>query len=354
MIPVVEVKANDVPLYRQFVGQVYGLKDIPIRARVEGYLLDIHFKEGQSVKKDQLLYSIDPEPLLAELSSQQAKVAEAKTKLANAENQLKRYEPLAEINAVSKSDLDFAKAQRDAALASLNAAKGNLRSSQIQLSYCKIKSPINGFIGKTNARVGEFVGRDPNPVILNTISKIDTVRVQFFLTEAEYLQVARYIRDHKNQFKSDSVKRDPVELGLILSDGSVHPYKGKVDFVNREVDATTGAILVQASFPNPDRIIRPGQFARVKVKMEEKKNTIAIPQRCVTEMQGQFSVMMVTDSSTVQSVPIKLGEKVSDLWLVESGLKIGDQIVLEGLQKVRSGMKIQPDTTVFNSVSSVE
>lgn len=300
------------------------------------------------------MYSIDPEPLMAEVSSQQAKVAEARTKLANAENELKRYEPLAEINAVSKSDLDFAKAQRDAALASLNAAKGNLRSSQIQLGYCELKSPINGFIGKTNARVGEFVGRDPNPVILNTISKIDTVRVQFFLTESDYLQVARYIRDQKIQQIPDSVKREPVELGLILADGSEHPFKGKVDFVNREVDATTGAILVQASFPNPDRIIRPGQFARVKVKMEEKKNTIAIPQRCVTEMQGQFSVMVVTDSSTVQSIPVRLGEKVSDLWLVESGLNIGDQIVLEGLQKVRSGMKIKPELTDFNSVSSQE
>ncbi len=353
-LPVVKVIKKDVPLFQQFVGQVYGLKDIPIRARVEGFLMGIHFEEGRRVKRGDYLYSIDPEPFKAEVASQRARLAEAETLLANAENQLNRVKPLAEINAVSQSDLDYAQANRDAAQASVNAAKGSLRMAQINLGYCKMYSPITGFIGKTNARVGEFVGRDPNPVILNTISRIDTIRVQFFLTEAEYLMVARYVRDRnkdKTALEAEEEARKNGNLSLILSDGSVHPYNGNVDFINREVDATTGAILVQASFPNPDLILRPGQFARVRVEMDNRKNAILIPQRCVSELQGQFSVFVVGDSSKVQSRQVKVGPKMDDMWLIREGLEENDLVVLEGIQKVRSGSVIVPEVTEFKSVS---
>lgn len=348
-IPVVKVEKSDVQLFQQFVGQVYGLKDVPVRARMEGVLLKIHFSEGQEVKKGDLLYSVDPEQINAEVYSQEAKLAEAQTVLANAQNELERYIPLAKINAVSKSDLDFAQSKKDAAAASVSAARGNLKASQINLGYTDIYSPITGFIGKTNAQEGEFVGRDPNPVILNTISRIDTVNVQFFLTESEYLKVARYVSLNKENLKERKRDREG-RLELILSDGSVHPYKGKVDFINREVDATTGAILVQASFPNPNLIVRPGQFARVRARMGVKKDGILIPQKCVTELQGQFSVYAVTDSSTVKTIKIKVGEKLDDMWLIEEGLTDGDVLVLEGIQKVRSGMKIEPEMTVFKSV----
>lgn len=185
-IQVINVIEKDVPLQRDFVGQIYGLLDIPIRARVEGYLYGIHFDEGKPVKKGQLLYTIDSQPFEAEVASMQSKVAEALTYLTNAENELSRYKPLAEINAVSKSDLDQTQASRDAAEASLRAAKANLEISQIKLGYCTMRSPINGLIGKTNARGGEFVGRDPNPVILNTVSRMDTARVEFFLRKVNF------------------------------------------------------------------------------------------------------------------------------------------------------------------------
>ena len=167
-IQVIQVIQKDVPLQRDFVGQIYGLKDVPIRARVEGYLEGIHFDEGLAVKKGQLLYTIDSQPFEAEVASMQNKVAEAHTYLVNAESELERYKPLAAINAVSKSDLDRVQASRDAAEASWQAAKANLRMAQINLGYCTIESPIDGIIGKTEARTGEFVGREPNPVILNT------------------------------------------------------------------------------------------------------------------------------------------------------------------------------------------
>ncbi|MGL1889895.1 MAG: efflux RND transporter periplasmic adaptor subunit [Reichenbachiella sp.] len=350
-LPVVKVKQQDVPLFRQYVGQIYGLKDIPIRARVEGFLTKIHFEEGMRVRKGDQLYSVDPEQYNAEVSSYKAKLAEARTLLVNAENQLGRVKPLAEINAVSQSDLDYAQANRDAAAAAVNAARSNLKSTEIKLSYCEIYAPIGGFIGKTNAKVGEFVGRDPNPVILNTVSRIDTVRVEFFLTESEYLAVARYVSEMRKDSSFQDRKRPEGNLTLILSDGSRHPYKGNVDYVNRQVDASTGAILVQASFYNPDLILRPGQFARIEAKVSTKKDAIIIPQRCVSELQGQFSVYVVGDSNKVVTKRIEIGEQINDMYWVKSGLVKGEVVVLEGIQKVRSGMIIDPDLQVFESVN---
>ena len=189
-IPVMQVIQKDVPIYREFVGQVYGLLDIPIRARVEGYLEKIHFKEGRRVKKGQLLYTIDSQPFLAEVAAQESKLAEAKTYLVNAENELARYKPLAEINAVSQSDLDAAQASRDAAEASVEAAEANLKIAQINLGYCSIKSPNDGLIGKTEAKEGEFVGREPNPVILNTVSKIQIYHTQnVYYTTQQYVHI---------------------------------------------------------------------------------------------------------------------------------------------------------------------
>ncbi len=360
-IQVMNVIQKDVPIYNYFVGQVYGQEDISINARVEGFLTGIHFDEGTRVKKGQLLYTIDPEPFKAKIASENSKVAEAQTKLVNAENELARYKPLAEINAVSKSDLDFAQANRDASKAALDAAKATLRMAEINLSYTRIKSPITGFIGKTQARVGEFVGRNPNPVILNIVSTVESVRVQFFLTESQYLFLAREFRDKEsqNEDSTSTVRKkrpsaDKVKISLILSDGSTHPYDGIVNFINREVDASTGAILVQATFPNPDLILRPGQFARVQIMMKEDKGALLVPQRCVTELQGQYSVFIVNSENKIESRQIKIAEKFGDYYIASDGLKQNDKIVLEGLQKVGSGMEVNPVVTEFESQTNIQ
>ena len=346
-INVVEVIQQDVPIYNYFVGQVYGQEDISINARVEGYLTGIHFEEGRRVEKGKLLYSIDPEPFKAAVASEKSKVAEAQTRLVNAENEYARYKPLAETEAVSQSDVDYAKANRDASMASLEAAQASLRMSEINLSYTKVKAPITGFIGKTLARVGEFVGRSPNPVILNTVSRVRNVRVQFFLTETQYLVVAREIRAREpEEARPADVK---IDITLILSDGSVHPHGGKVDFINREVDAETGAILVQATFPNPELILRPGQFARVKIMMKEDNGALLVPQRCVNELQGQYSVFVVNSENKIESRQIKIDEKYGDYYIIKEGLEVKDKLVLEGLQKVGSGMEVVPVVTKFES-----
>jgi membrane fusion protein (multidrug efflux system) len=349
-IQVINVIQQDVPIYREFVGQVYGLLDIPIRARVEGYLEVIHFREGRPVKKGDLLYSIDSQPFLAEVAAQESRVAEAQVYLVNAGNELQRYKPLAEINAVSKSDLDAAQATKDAAEESLNAAKANLKMAQINLSYCTIKSPIDGLIGKTEARVGEFVGREPNPVILNMVSQIEKIRVQFFITESEYLtlvkelQIERYGKD-----LSDAEAKQTDNFELILSDESTYAHKGDFDFIDRNIDVSTGSIMIQALFPNPDRLLRTGMFAKVRVKFETISDAILVPQRCVIELQGQYSVFVVDAEGIVKARPVNATDIIGDLWLIEEGLNPSDRVVLEGIQKVRSDMKINPVVTEFQS-----
>jgi len=349
-IKVVNILIQDVPIYSEFVGQVYGEKDIPIRARVEGFLEGIHFNEGLKVTKGQLLYTIDPLPFEAKVNSQKSRLAEAETMRVKAKSDLDRYKPLAELNAVSQSDLDRAQAQYDAAVSSVDAAKANLRSAEIELGYCSIYSPIKGIIGKTLAREGDFVGREPNPVILNTVSKTDMVRVTFFLTESDYLFLAReYKKDIKAGATGNLKDEDKAKLELILSDGKTYKHTGIVDFIDRGVDASTGSILIQSSFPNPDFILRPGLYAKVKVKMKTIEGGLLVPQRCVMELQGQHSVYVVNAENKVESRTIKTGSRIGDLWLIKEGLKPNDKIVLEGLQKVGGGMEIKPVITDFES-----
>jgi len=349
-LKVFEVKAKTVPIYEEYVGQIYGEKDIPIRARVEGFLEKISFVEGSRVKKGQLLYTIDSDPFMENVVAQQSMVSQAETVLIQMESDLSRIKPLAEMDAVSKRDLDMAQAQRDAAISSLKAAKANLKISQINLGYTKLYAPIDGIIGKTLAREGEFVGKDPNPVILNTVSELKNIRVQFFLSENEYLIAARkYIGTYKKKIGN---RENKLGLELILTDGSVYKNKGYIDFIDRNIDASTGAILLQATFSNPDRLLRPGQFARVKLKVEDVKNALIVPQKCISELQGQYSLFIVNSENKIESRQVKIGHKLDDFWIIKEGLKNNDKVVLEGLQKVRTGMEVIPVVTEYKSQST--
>ena len=339
-VTVYQTEARKVPIYQEFVGQIYGYKDINIAARVEGYLEGIHFEEGSRVKKGELLYILESQQFEADVAAKMSGVAGAKTVLTEAETYMNRIKPLAKEKAVSQSDLDSAVAQYEVGISSVKAAQANLKAAKIQLGYTKIYSPISGIIGKTKAKVGDFVGRQPSPIILNTVSRIDTVLVQFFITESQYLMFMR-----RFMLKIDAGELDKAEksgLELILSDGSVYDHKGKADFVNREVDPTTGALLIQASFPNPDELLRPGQFARVKGEIEVVKDGILIPQRCVMELQGTFTVYVVGAENKIQAKEVKVGPKIKSFWLIREGLKVDEKVVYEGLQKVRDGTVVEP------------
>ncbi len=341
-VQVVEVIQEDVPVEQEYVGQVYGLFDISIRSRVEGFLEGIHFEEGRRVKKGQLLYTIDPQPFVAKVNSYKGQLAQANTMLVKAESDLERIRPLAEINAVSQSDLDAAVAQRDAARAAVDAAEAALESARIELGYTKIYSPIDGVIGKTQAYPGDFVGRGFTEAVLNEVSRIDSVKVNFHLPEEQYLELVRPLLEGDDSIR---MERPESERGLtmILSDGSEYPLKGKIDFVNRQVDPTTGTILIQSTFPNPNSLLRPGQFARVRGTIDIQKGGLLIPQRCVQELQGNYHVFVVNQDNTVEYRDITVGSiYATSFYVVTSGLQPGEKVVYEGLQMIRSGAKVNP------------
>jgi len=299
------------------------------------------------VKKGQLLYTIDPQPFEAEVAEQQSRVAQAETRLVKAENDLKRVRPLADLNAVSQRDLDAAIAERDAAESEVEAANASLRQARIRLGYTKIKSPITGIIGITEAKEGDFVGREPNPVVLNAVSRLDTILVRFSITETQYLRLARY---EMEQDTLDQVDDLDFGLDLILADGSMYDHKGKIDFADRQVDPTTGTILLQASFPNPDEILRPGQFARVRALIIILTDGIMIPQRCVTEIQGIFQVFIVNEQNEVEIRRVDAGRKKGNMWIINEGLTRGEKVVLEGMQQARPGSKVNPVVTEFKFI----
>jgi membrane fusion protein (multidrug efflux system) len=348
-VTVYQTKAQEVPLYREYVGQLYGFKDIAIQARVEGYLEGIHFEEGKWVEKGTLLYIIESQQFEANVSAMMSGVAQAQTRLAKAKTDLARIRPLAEQKAVSESDLDSAVARYEASEAGLEAAQANLRAAKILLSYTEIHSPIEGIIGKTRAKVGDVVGRGQDTDVLNTVSQIDTVLVQAFITEDEYLEFVRYeLATRGDLRKPREAEETEAEYELILSDESVYEHKGTYDFINREVDPTAGSMLMQVSFPNPDKILRPGQFAKLKVRIAVLKDGILVPQRCVTELQGQYSVYTVDTSNTIKRQDIKTGPKIGQFWLVTEGLQPGENVIYEGLQKIQEGLIVNPTVQEIN------
>lgn len=344
-VKVVDVVQKDVVEKVDFVGQVYGYQDISIRARVAGFLEGIHFNEGLPVKKGQLLYTIDAQPYEAEVAAKQSQLAEAKSLYAKAQSDLNRYKPLAESNAVSQADLDGAQVQFEAAESQVKAAEANLEIAQIQLGYTKVYSPINGIIGKSVAKVGDLVGQAPL-VVLNTVSKTDVIHVDFFLPENQYLQVVNYLGGTEKLYQENEQHLDILEL--VLADNSIHKYKGAVNFIDRGVDSNTGTILIQTRFPNPDLIIRPGQYAKVRIPFTHQ-NAIVVPQKCVKELQGQYSVFIVNNENKIETRQIVSGGKVGDMWLIKEGLKPGDKVLIEGLQKVRNGMPVMAETVEFES-----
>ena len=255
---------------------------------------------------------------------------------------------MAETNAVSQSDYDAALASFGAAQASLEAANASLEYARIQQSYTKIYSPISGIIGRSEAKVGDYVGREPNPVVLNTVSRLDTILVQFHLTELQYLNIAQYAKTQRAI--ADTKREAKAEIQLFFADGSRHSELGKVDFVGRNIDPTTGTLLVQASFNNPDGLVRPGQFARVRLNVEDPRETLLIPVKCLQEVQGEFNVLVVDSENKIEFRSVEVGENLQDMVVIRSGLEPNERIVLEGINKVKTGMSIIPEEKEFNSV----
>ena len=343
-VMVTQSTVRDVPLTVEMVGTTMGTQDVPIRTRVEGFLESMDFAEGTFVKKGDLLYTIDAQPFQAKLVAAQSELAAAETNRARAKSDLDRIRPLAEIRAVSEQDLDSAIAQEAAARASVRASEANVELAEIELSYTRIHAPIDGLIGLTKAKPGEFVGREPNPVVLNTLSDINPIRVRFSISEQEYLQLARHYTTRSERADSRDESRRRKDLVLLLADGSEHPFKGSIIASAQSINTETGTYTFEASFPNPNSVLLPGQFARVRSNYRVLENAVVIPRMAVVELQGRFRVYVVDRQNLVEVVEITLGPETGHDVVVESGLSGGESIIVEGLQKVRPGTLVNPLT----------
>ena len=330
------VEVRDTPVQAEFTGQVRGGEDVEVRARVAGFLESMHYREGSRVRKGDLLFTIDSKPFQATVARARADVAEAKARHDRTVIQVNRLKPLAAQNAVSKQDLDNAVATEEASRASVTAAEAQLTTAELDLGYCRVTSPITGTAGNRLVDVGSFVG-SPQPTVLTVVSSLDTVRFDFTISESEYLALARAAAA-----EGRSRAKDEAQLELILADGSIHPKKGRVTVVGRGVSAETGTLPLQASFPNPGGLLRPGQFGRVRLPISTRKNAIVIPQRAVQELQGTYNVFVVGPDSVAQIREIKLANRTESGWVVSKGLEPADRIVVEGIQKVRPGTKVRP------------
>jgi len=351
-VQVVEVARADVPLYLDMVGGTLGTQDVPIRARVEGFLETMNFQEGGFVAEGDLLYTIDPQPFQAKLVEAQSQLAASQTTLAKAESDLRRIAPLAEMDAVSQQDLDSAVAQEAAARAGVQASEAAVELAEIELSYTRIQAPIAGRIGLTQARPGEFVGREPNPVVLNVLSDINPIRVRFSISEREYIILARSQVSRERQQADFDAERPVVPMELILADGSVHPHPGRLAATAQAVDAGTGTFSFEALFPNPDNVLVPGQFARVRVQHEMLTDAVVVPRRAVVELQGRFQLYTVDENNQVVVKDVSLGAINGNDQIIESGLSGGETIIVEGIQKVRPGMTVEPQP--FTAQSATE
>lgn len=330
---VAPVIQRDVPIYLELVGQTEGYQDVEVRARVEGFLESMNFREGSFVRRGDLLYEIDRKPLEAVLAAARADRAKAQADLEKADNDVARYTPLVAKQAVSRQELDNAVSAQAAARAQVEAAMAAVDKATLDLSYTRITAPINGLIGTTNVQPGSLVGRGES-TLLTTISQIDPIIFRVGITEADYMRL---------------VKRHPERVGtaprgegiqLALADGAIHPETGQVRTIERAVNAATGTLGVEVVFANPQFSLRPGQYGRARALLETKTGALLVPQRAVQALQNLYSVAVVTGDQ-VAFKNVKVGIRVDDLWVIEEGLQPGEQVVVEGLQGIQDGMTVR-------------
>src|SRR5262245_2760048 len=331
-VQVAEVVQKDVPIYVELVGSTLGSEDVEIRSRVEGYLVSINFTEGAFVRKGQPLYKIDPEPFEVALDQAKGSLATAQARLEKTNNDVARYTPLAQKQAVSQQELDNALSAQQAAKAQVDAYKASLAQAQLNLGYTNITSPVDGVIGTTQKKVGSLIGR--GETLLNTVSQINPILFRCSIAEAEYLRLAR------RGDASYKPGQGPADVELILADGTIFPHKGRLDAIERAVDTTTGTLMGQVSFPNPELLLRPGLYGKARFVTDVKDGALLVPQLAVQEIQGLYSVMVVKPDSTVEQRMVKAGERVGNLWIIDSGVKPGEKVIVEGLQKVQPGIKV--------------
>jgi RND family efflux transporter MFP subunit len=323
---------KDTPIYSEWVGTTVGYIDAQIRPRVQGYVQSRNYKEGSFVKAGDLMFTIDPREYQAALDQAIANLRQAEANLKKTQLDVARDTPLAKEGAVSRQELDNAVQANQANKASVAAAQAAVANARLNVSWTKVTAPIDGIAGISEAQIGDLV--TPNTV-LTTISQVDPIKVQFPISEQEYLQFAQRIRA-----REEGRVRDGPPLTLVLANGSVYPEPGRFSAADRQVDLRTGTITIQAVFPNPGNILRPGQYAKVRAVTKVDKGALLVPQRAVEELQGGYQVAVVGPNNLVDVRPVEVGERVGNLWIIKKGLKPGERVVVGGLQKVKDGVVV--------------
>lgn len=334
---VTEVLRQDVPLFDDFVGTLEGSVTANIQARVEGYLVTQNYKEGSAVKAGDLLFQIDARSSGAALAEAQARLAQARASAQQADLLAARYNSLAGQSAISRQERDNATKQAEAARANVKAEQAAAEQAKLNLQYTAVRSPIDGIAGLARAQVGDLVGPDSGPLMV--VSTVDPIKAYFTVSDQRYVA---YTRRWADDPEARAAHEQQLEYELILADGSVFPYKGRLFAVDTVVDARTGTQRIAAIFPNPGNVLRSGQFVRVRMRSEVQHDALLIPQRAVTELQGTYQVVVVGADNKAEIRPVRMGRRIDRMWIVEQGLKAGERIVVEGTQKATAGTVVNP------------
>jgi membrane fusion protein (multidrug efflux system) len=332
---VTKVVKEDVPIFAEAIATLNGSTNTQINAQVSGYLIKQAYIEGQYVKKGDLLFQIDPKPFQAALAQAQANLVTAQAQLKKSQEDLTRYKALVQSGAVSQQEYQNEVQVVNGAQGNVDASAAAVTTAQINLGYATINAPIDGIAGKANPNVGDLI--QPNTV-MTTMSTVDPIQVQFTVSESFYMQNQARI----NQISDMPMANRPYGLQMIMPNGSVYPHKGQFYYLDRQVNNNTGTFNVYALFPNPERILRPGQFVRVRGVAEQINGAIVIPQRAIAELQGLNQVYVVQDDNTINVVNVQVGDTHGSLQVITSGLTEGQTIVVEGIQKCQQGTKVDP------------
>jgi membrane fusion protein (multidrug efflux system) len=344
VVEVMEITTSDVPLSSTLIGQLDSPQNVDVRARVEAFVEDAPFTEGTEVHEGQIIFKLDKKPFIERLKGAEGALAEAMAALAKYRTDVARLQPLYDKNAIPKQDLDNALASVEVGEAGVQSAHAKVDSAKLDLGYCDVKAPITGLIGAKQVSIGDLVGRG-EPTLLATMSTLDPIWFYCNVSEVDYLRAKeRSIKLGRNV--------EDLPLTLILAGGQENPGQGKFVFIDRAVDTKTGTLRVRAEFPNKKKLLRPGMFARVHVDIGKRSDAITVPERAIVSLQGKTFVWAVSPEGKVSQRPVTTGEQVGSVFIIEEGLKAGEKIVVEGVNKLREGIPVNAAAPVGNAATS--
>ena len=338
-VEVTPVTQADVPIFHEWIGTLDGLVNATIRAQVTGYLLTQDYREGDPIKKGDLLFQIDPRPFQAALDQANGQLAQTEARFGKTELDVKRYAPLVKDKAISQEEYDDAVQANLEAKATVLSAKAQVEQAQLNLGFTRIVSPIDGIASIAKGQIGDLVGSATGE--LTMVSTVNPIKAYYNVTEQAYINFAKLFSTENDRL----ARLQQLEIQLILADGTPYPLPGKIYAADRQIGSTTGALRLEALFPNPDNALRPGQFVRVRVKFDTQRGALLVPQRAVSELQGAYQVDVVDAENKVHIQPVRVGERSGSLWIIEHGLEPGQRVVVEGLQRIRNGATV--NTTNF-------